>query len=76
MVSYDGGWPETPMPTWDPADVEAHLAYYKALNDELALDNTITTTKIKVWLIPNMSETTAHLLAKGPTSTAQAQCTR
>jgi hypothetical protein len=35
LVSYDGGLPETPMPSWAPADIKAHLTYYEALNQEL-----------------------------------------
>lgn len=35
LVNYDGGLPDTPMPSWDPADIKAHLAYYEALNQEL-----------------------------------------
>jgi len=35
LVNYDGGLPETPMPSWGPADIKAHLAYYDALNREL-----------------------------------------
>jgi hypothetical protein len=36
LVNYDGGLPDTPMPSWGPADIKAHLAYYEALNQELA----------------------------------------
>ncbi len=35
LVNYDGGLPDTPMPSWGAADVKAHLAYYEALNEEL-----------------------------------------
>jgi hypothetical protein len=31
---YEGG--ETPMGTWEPADIRAHIDYQHALNDELA----------------------------------------
>lgn len=30
LVDYDGGLPETPVPSWGPADIKAHLAYYDA----------------------------------------------
>jgi hypothetical protein len=35
LVNYDGGAIETPMDEWDPADIEAHLNYYRVLNEEL-----------------------------------------
>ncbi|MGH9105559.1 MAG: hypothetical protein ACRDZX_06925 [Acidimicrobiales bacterium] len=35
LVNYDGGLPETPMPSWNQVDIKAHLAYYDALNHEL-----------------------------------------
>ncbi len=35
IVDFQGGVDATPMTEWDPADVQAHLDYYGALNDEL-----------------------------------------
>jgi hypothetical protein len=34
-VTFESGADETPMSEWTPEEVEAHLAYYGALNDEL-----------------------------------------
>jgi hypothetical protein len=36
VVNYDGGAIEEPMLSWDPADRQAHFAYYEALSRELA----------------------------------------
>ena len=46
MVNYDGGLPETPMPSWDPADITAHLAYYDALNKELSASGELLQVQI------------------------------
>jgi hypothetical protein len=35
MVNYDNGAVTEPMMSWDPADIQAHLAYYEALTKEL-----------------------------------------
>lgn len=36
MVNYDGGvFDGRPMESWDPKDVEAHMEYYRLLNEEL-----------------------------------------
>jgi hypothetical protein len=34
-VDYNGGIIDTPMEEWDPADIKAHMDYYRRLNDEL-----------------------------------------
>ncbi len=34
-VNFEGGVVETPMEEWEPADIAAHLDYYKALHEEL-----------------------------------------
>jgi hypothetical protein len=34
-VNFDGGAVSTPMDEWEPADVAAHLDYYRVLNREL-----------------------------------------
>lgn len=36
LVNYDDGVVDAPMNEWKPADVEAHLNYYRRLNAELA----------------------------------------
>jgi hypothetical protein len=36
MQSYSGGASTVPMTEWAPADVQAHIAFQRALNDELA----------------------------------------
>ena len=36
LVNYDGGvFDGKPMTEWDPADIDAHMNYYDALNKEL-----------------------------------------
>ncbi|GIG38635.1 YciI family protein [Cellulomonas phragmiteti] len=35
IVDFQAGADPTPMDRWDPADVQAHLDHYGALNDEL-----------------------------------------
>jgi len=35
IVDFQPGWDDTPMSQWAPGEVDAHLAYYGALNDEL-----------------------------------------
>jgi hypothetical protein len=35
IVNFQPGLAETPMEEWEPAEVEAHLDYYKALGREL-----------------------------------------
>jgi len=35
IVDFQSGTDPTPMDAWDPADVQAHLDHYGALNDEL-----------------------------------------
>jgi hypothetical protein len=34
-VNFRGGVVDTPMSEWTPAEIAAHLDYYRALNDEL-----------------------------------------
>ena len=34
-VDFRGGVVDTPMSQWEPAEIEAHLAYYRELNREL-----------------------------------------
>lgn len=36
LVNYDGGVVDAPMSDWDPAEVKAHMDYYRRLNAELA----------------------------------------
>jgi hypothetical protein len=35
IVDFQPGWDDTPMSQWAPEEIDAHLAYYGALNDEL-----------------------------------------
>ena len=35
LVNFEGGVVEAPMTDWRPEEVQAHLDYYAALNDEL-----------------------------------------
>ena len=46
LVNYDGGWPQTPMPSWGPDDIKAHLAYYDALNRELTASGELVQSHI------------------------------
>ncbi len=48
IVTFEPGIDETPMEEWEPAEVTAHLDYYRALNDQLIesgelVDHTILT---------------------------------
>ena len=48
IVTFEPGIDETPMEEWEPAEVTAHLDYYRALNDQLTesgelVDHTILT---------------------------------
>lgn len=42
IVDFQPGADPTPMDAWDPADVQAHLDHYGALNDELRANGELT----------------------------------
>jgi hypothetical protein len=46
LVNYDGGLPDTPMPSWATAEIKAHLAYYDALNQELTASGELVQAQI------------------------------
>jgi hypothetical protein len=46
LVNYDGGLPGTPMPSWGPDDIKAHLAYYEALNQELTASGELVQVRV------------------------------
>ncbi|MFL5751534.1 MAG: YciI family protein [Chloroflexota bacterium] len=46
IVDFQPGVEETPMEEWQPEEVEAHLAYYAALNRELVATGELIQTEI------------------------------
>ena len=46
IVDFQPGIAETPMEEWQPEEVEAHLAYYGALNRELLATGELVQTEI------------------------------
>jgi hypothetical protein len=49
LVNYDGGVVEEPMLSWGPDDIEAHLAYYDALNADLAASGELVDHQALGW---------------------------
>jgi hypothetical protein len=49
IVNYDGGVVEEPMLSWDPADVQAHFAYYEALTTELTESGELVAHERLTW---------------------------
>jgi hypothetical protein len=49
IVNYDGGVVEEPMLSWDPADMQAHFAYYEALNSELTESGELVAHERLAW---------------------------
>lgn len=45
-VNFQDGVVDTPMSEWEPAEVDAHLAYYRALNAELTARGELVGTTI------------------------------
>src|SRR6478736_469886 len=45
-VDFQSGPDETPMSEWEPAEVQAHLDYYAALNDELVANGELVDATI------------------------------
>jgi hypothetical protein len=46
IVDFQPGVSETPMEEWRPEEVEAHMAYYRALNRELLASGELVQTEI------------------------------
>ena len=46
IVDFQPGVSETPMEEWQPEEVEAHMAYYGALNRELMASGELVQTQI------------------------------
>jgi hypothetical protein len=46
IVDFQPGVVETPMEEWQPEEVEAHMAYYAALNRELLASGELVQTEI------------------------------
>ena len=46
IVDFQPGVSETPMEEWQPEEVEAHLAYYGAINRELTATGELVQTEI------------------------------
>jgi len=45
-VNFEGGVVDTPMDEWEPAEVAAHLDYYKALHDELVASGELVGSEV------------------------------
>ena len=46
IVDFQPGVDDAPMSDWDPAEVQAHLDYYRALNAELEASGELASTTI------------------------------
>ncbi|HVX46357.1 MAG TPA: YciI family protein [Mycobacteriales bacterium] len=71
MVNYDGGvFDGQPMESWDPKDVEAHLEYYRVLNEELTasgeLVDGMALTGPELASIVRADGTSAPVITDGP----------
>lgn len=69
IVDFQPGVDDTPMSEWDPAEVDAHLAYYGRLNAELEasgelVDGTILTGPDLALVV--RSDGTAPVVTDGP----------
>jgi hypothetical protein len=49
IVDYQPGVIDTPMTEWAPEDVQAHMAYYTALNDELRASGELVENVALTW---------------------------
>jgi hypothetical protein len=68
-VTFEPGVVETPMEEWKPEEIEAHLDYYRALNEELRESGELVGGEILVG--PNLakvvtSDGTAPVVTDGP----------
>lgn len=46
IVNFEGGVVDTPMEEWKPAEITAHLDYYKALHNELVRSGELVTSEV------------------------------
>jgi DNA-directed RNA polymerase specialized sigma24 family protein len=46
VVNFEGGVVETPMETWKPEEITAHLDYYKALHQELVSSGELVASEV------------------------------
>jgi hypothetical protein len=68
-VDFQGGVVDTPMTEWEPAEVTAHLDYYRALNDELVANGELVGSTVLTG--PDLakivtSDGTAPVVTDGP----------
>lgn len=68
-VNFEGGAVDTPMSEWKPEEIQAHLDYYGALNDELVANGELVDTTILTG--PDLakivtSDGTAPVVTDGP----------
>ena len=70
IVDFQPGVVDTPMEEWQPEEVEAHMAYYRALNRELLATGELVQTEILT--APDMAKVvtsdgaTAPVVTDGP----------
>ena len=67
IVDFQPGVSETPMEEWQPEEVEAHMAYYRALNRELLASGELVQTTILVG--PDLSKVVTSDGIKAPVVT-------
>ena len=67
IVDFQPGISETPMEEWQPEEVEAHMAYYGALNRELLASGELVQTTILVG--PDLSKVVTSDGIKAPVVT-------
>ncbi|HSE09539.1 MAG TPA: YciI family protein [Nocardioidaceae bacterium] len=68
-VNFEGGAVDTPMSEWRPEEIQAHLDYYAALNDELVANGELVGTTVLTG--PDLakivtSDGTAPVVTDGP----------
>ena len=68
VVDFQPGQDPTPLEEWAPAEVDAHLAYYRRLNDELAARGELVGGEI---LAPPDSSYVVRSSGPGSTSVAE-----
>ncbi len=68
-VNFQSGVVDTPMEEWKPEEIDAHLDYYRALNEELTASGELVQTEILTG--PDLakivtSDGTASVITDGP----------
>ena len=64
IVNFEGGVVDTPMEEWKPAEITAHLDYYKALHDELVRSGELVASEVLAG--PNLAKVVTSDGLKAP----------